>query len=96
MVGGCNENANNKKNKTMFRRLTRWLDRLIPLNFEVEHMPVVKIGLAEYHLRHPNSEAKTVSAYDSMFTYAKNRSIQSALGYKIDFPNFPTSVNHSS
>ena len=55
MVGGCNENANNKKNKTMFRRLTRWLDRLIPLNFEVEHMQVVKIGLAEYQSRHPNN-----------------------------------------
>ena len=26
-------NDNNKKNKTMFSRLTRWLDRLIPFDF---------------------------------------------------------------
>ena len=74
--------SNSKKNKTMFSRLTRWLDRLIPLDFDVEHMPLAKTGLADYLSRHPNSEAKPVSTYDSMFTVAKIKSIQSALGYK--------------
>ena len=32
-------NGNNKKNKTMFSMLTRWLDPLIPFDFEVEQMP---------------------------------------------------------
>ena len=30
-------NGNNKKNKTLFSRLTRWLDRLIPFDFVIEH-----------------------------------------------------------
>ena len=36
--------GNNRKNKTMFSRLTRWLDRLIPFDFQVEHKPGAKIG----------------------------------------------------
>ena len=75
-------NGNNKKNKTMFSRLTRWLDRLITFDFEVEHMPGAKIGLADYLSRHPNSDAKPVSTYDSMFTVVKIRSIKNALGCK--------------
>ena len=64
-------NGNNKKNKTMFSRLTRWLDRLIPFDFQVEHKPAAKIGFADYLSRHPSSDAKPVSTYDSMFTVAK-------------------------
>ena len=62
-------NGNNKKNKTIFSRLTRWLDRLIPFDFRVEHKPVAKIGFADYLSRHPSSDAKPVSTYDSMFTW---------------------------
>ena len=40
-------NGNNKKNKIRFSRLTRWLDRLIPFDFQVEHKPGAKIGLAD-------------------------------------------------
>ena len=36
-------NGNNKKNKTMFSRLSRWLDRLIPFDFQVEHKPGAKL-----------------------------------------------------
>ena len=68
----------------MFSQLTRWLDRLIPFDFEVEHMPGAKIGLADYLSRHPNSEAKPMSVYNIMLTVAKNTSIESALGYKTD------------
>ena len=64
-------NRNNKKNKTMFSRLTRWLDRLIPFDFQVEHKPGAKFGFADYLLRHPSSDAKPVSTYGSMFTVAK-------------------------
>ena len=87
-------NGNNKKNKTMFSRLTRWLDRLIPFNFEVEHMPGAKTGVADYLSRHPNSEAKPVSSYDSMFTVAKIKSIQRALGYKNKLGNGSSNVNN--
>ena len=88
--------GNSKKNKTMFSGLTRWLDRLTRFDFEVEHMPLVKFGSADYLSRHPNSEAKPVSTYDSMFTVAKIRSIQSALGNKTNFTNCSTSVNNEA
>ena len=75
-------NGNNKKNKTMFSRLTRWLDRLIPFDFQVEHKPGAKIGLADYLSRHPSLDAQPVSTYDSMFTVAKSSRIRSALGFE--------------
>ena len=74
-------NGNNKKNKTMFSRLTRWLDRLIPFDFQVEHKPGAKIGLADYLSRHPSLEPQPVSTYDSMFTVAKISKIRSTLGF---------------
>ena len=40
-------NGNKKKNKTTFSRLTRWLDRLIPFDFQEEHKPGAKLGLAD-------------------------------------------------
>ena len=78
----------------MFGRLTRWLHRLIPFNFEREHMPGAKIGLEEYLSRHPNSEAKPVSAYDSKITVAQINSIQSALGYETKLSKGPETVHH--
>ena len=73
--------GNNKKKKTMFSRLTRWLDRLIPFEFRIEHKPGVKIGLADYLSRHPSSEATPISTYDNMFTVAKINLIRTALGF---------------
>ena len=73
-------NGNNKKNKTMFSRLTRWLDSLISVDFQVERKSGAKIGLADYLSRHPSLDAKPVSTYDSMFTVAKISRIGSALG----------------
>ena len=66
----------------MFSRLTRWLDRLIPFDFQVDNKPGAKIGFADYLSRHPSLDAKPVSTYDSMFTVAKNSQIRFALGFK--------------
>ena len=66
----------------MFSRLARWLDRLIPFDFLVEHKPGAKIGLADYLSRHPILEPQPVSTYDSMFTVAKISKIRSALGFE--------------
>ena len=74
-------NGNNKKNKTMFSRLTRWLDRIIPFDFQIEHKPGAKIGLADYLSRHPSREATPISTYDNMFTVAKINLIRTALGF---------------
>ena len=68
----------------MFSRLTRWLDRFIPFDFQVEHKPGAKIGLADYLSRHPSLDAQPVSTYDSMFTVAKISRIRSALGLETE------------
>ena len=49
-------------------------------DFEVEHKPRAKIGLADYLSPNLNGAALPVSAYDRMFTVAKIRSMRSALG----------------
>ena len=65
----------------MFSRLTSWLDRLILADFQVEHKPGAKIGLADYLSRHPSKEAMPISTYDNMFTVAKVILIRTALGF---------------
>ena len=77
-------NGNNKKNKTLFSRLTRWLDRLIPFDFVIEHKPGAKIGLADYLSRHPSAPPKMISQYDNLFTVAKIASIRKSLGFTND------------
>ena len=62
----------------MFSRLTRWLDRLIPFDFQMEHKTGAKIGLAGYLSRHPRNEATPSSTYDNLFTVAKVNSIPNA------------------
>ena len=68
-------NGNNKKNKTMLGRLTRWSDRIIPFDFFIENMPMAKIEIADYVSRHPVGEAQRISRYDYTFTVAKITSI---------------------
>ena len=77
-------NGNKKKNKTLFSRLTRWLDRLIPFDFVIEHKPGAKIGLADYLSRHPSEPLKPISQYDNLFTVAKIASIRKSVGFTND------------
>ena len=43
----------NKSNKTYQSRLTRWIDRLLPFDFDIKHLSGSKMGLIDYILRHP-------------------------------------------
>ena len=81
-------NGKNKKNKTLFSRLTRWLDRFIPFDFVIEHKPGAKIRLADYLSRHPSEPPKPISQYDNLFTVAKLVSMKKSL----DFTNNPKSL----
>ena len=74
-------NGSNKENKTLFSRLTGWLDRLIPFDFQIEHKTGTKIGLAGYLSRHPTKEAAPISTFDNMCTVAKNFLKHTALGF---------------
>ena len=40
-------------NKTYQSRLTRWIDRLIPFDFDIRHLAGSKMGLIDYISRHP-------------------------------------------
>ena len=74
--------------------LTRWLDRLILFDFQVERKPLAKIRLAGYLSRNPNDDAVSVSNYDSIFTVAKIETIGRALGYdQLNFNRGPV-INH--
>ena len=86
-------NGNNKKNKTLFSRLTRWPDSLIPFDFVIEHKPGAKIGLADYLSRHSSEppkpydsqyDIKYESQYDNLFTVAKITLIRKSLGFTND------------
>ena len=43
----------NKGNKTISSRLTRWVDRLLPYEFNVVQTPGRTLGLEDYSSRHP-------------------------------------------
>ena len=47
----------NRSNKTFSTRLTIWVDRFLPFEFEVIHAPGRVLGFADYLSRHP-SEVK--------------------------------------
>ena len=51
-------------------RLTRWYDRLIPFNFNIEHIPGTKMGLADNLSRNPSEPAKPPNEYDENFIIA--------------------------
>ena len=50
----------NRGNKTFSSRLTRWVDRLLPFEFEVIHAPGRVLGFADYLSRHPTELKGTV------------------------------------
>ena len=53
----------NRGNKTFSSRLTRWVDRLLPFEFEVVHVAGRTLGMADYLSRHPSElEGATIKA----------------------------------
>ena len=60
-----------RSNKSYNSRLTRWVDRLLPFQFDIEHLPGAKMGLVDYISRNPSQKAKKISTYDEEFIVAK-------------------------
>ena len=60
----------NRGNKTYFSRLTRWVDKLLPFDFDINHKPGSKMGIVDYLSRHPTEKATPVSHYDEQFVLA--------------------------
>ena len=61
----------NRSNKSYNSRLTRWVDRLLPFDFSIDHLPGTKMGLVDYISRDPHQQAVNISAYDEQFIVAK-------------------------
>ena len=59
-----------RSNKSYNSRLSRWIDRLLPYNFTIEHMTGAKMGLVDYISRNPFARAKKLSTYDEHFVVA--------------------------
>ena len=60
-----------RSNKSYNCRLTRWVDRLLPFDFSIDHLPGSKMGLVDYISRDPQQKAVNISAYDEQFIVAK-------------------------
>ena len=57
----------NRGNKTYQSRLTRWVDRLLPFNFNIEHIPGKQMGFADYFSRNPNESFSTQANNNTRF-----------------------------
>ena len=57
----------NRGNKTYQSRLTRWVDRLLPFNFNIGHIPGKQMGFADYFSRNPNVITTAPSEEDTHF-----------------------------
>ena len=60
-----------RSNKSCNSRLTRWVDRLLPFQFDIEHLPGAKMGLVDYISRNPSQKAKKISTYEEEIIVAK-------------------------
>ena len=68
-----------RSNKSYNRRLSRWIDRLLPYNFTIEHMPGAKMGLVDYISRNPFARAKKILTYDEHFVVATVSKIRDSM-----------------
>ena len=60
----------NHGNKTMHNRLTRWVNRLLPFNFKISHLPGKDMGFTDLLSRLPSGKALPISHYDDEFVVA--------------------------
>ena len=74
------EHRSNKSNNS---RLSRWIDRELPYNFTIEHMPGAKMGLVDFISRNPFARAKKISTYDEHFVVATISKIRDSMKHLI-------------
>ena len=63
--------SENRANKPYNSQLTRWVDRLLPFDFTIDHLTGSKMGLFDYIPRDPQHKAVNITAYDEHFIFAK-------------------------
>ena len=65
-----------RSNKSYNSRLSRWVDRLLPYQFKIEHLPVAKMDLVNYISRNSYQPSKSFSKYYQDFLVATLSPIQ--------------------
>ena len=84
-----------RSNKSYNSRLTRWIDRLLQFDFNIEHIPGTRMGLVDYISRQPNQNAKSVNQYDEEFMVATISRIRDAITSLFSHANkFPFQKRH--
>ena len=68
-----------RSNKSFNIRMTRWIDRLLPFDFNIDHIPGTRMGLVDYILLQPNQKAKSITHYDEEFMVATISRIRDAI-----------------
>ena len=76
-----------RSNKSCNSRLTRWIDRLLPFDFNIEHIPGTRMGLIDYISRQLNQKAKSITQYDEEFMVATISRIRNAITSLYDHSN---------
>ena len=66
-------------NKSYNSSLTRWVDCLLPFDFNIEPIPGSKMGLVDYISRQPNQVAEVTNKYDEEFTVTTITRIRDAI-----------------
>ena len=56
-----------KENKPYRSRLTRWVDQLLPFDYDIRQVPGAALGMADYLSRNSTFEAPPISVYDDLF-----------------------------
>ena len=69
----------NKSNRTCQSRLTQWVDRLLPYQFNIVHIPGRDIGIVDYLSRDPYNDPWPESELDEKFVVATINSFHEAL-----------------
>ena len=69
---------NNRANKTYQSRLVRWVDKLLPFDFTVNHLAGKEMGMTDYLSREASGEPEPVSNYDEKFVVASIKNFFSA------------------
>ena len=75
---------NKQSNKTMHRRLTRWINRLLPFKFKIKHIPGKDMSFTDFLSRLPSGKALPTSHYDNEFVVALLKKIVDNLSVNSD------------
>ena len=85
----------NRANQFYNSWLTRWIDRLLPFDFMIDHLLGSKMGPVDYISRDPQQKAVKIFAYDEQFIVAKLDVFKrGAKRFLLDAENYITSLKY--